>query len=80
MAGDLVERDEMERVNRKLILAWMGGMEVKSDSNDHLMISGVKSLFLRVLEDMGAEGSSRTFGAGIIKKGSYQDGPIELRT
>jgi hypothetical protein len=36
------------------------------------MINGVKSLLLRVLEDMRAAGSSRPFGAGIIKNGSYK--------
>jgi len=55
----------------------MHGRKRKLDSENHLMISGVRSLLLRVLEDMCAAESSRIFGAGTIKKGSYE-WPIEL--
>jgi len=47
----------------------------KTNSADiwaYLIIKGVKNILLRVRDDMGVTGSSFTFGAGTIKKGTCQ--------
>jgi len=42
----------------------------------YLIIKGDKNILLRVRDDMGVIGSSFTFGAGTIKKGTC---PVDVR-